>query len=67
MIDSLLIRMTEKEFAEYLIREMTIDMSMDFHYTKECALRCCAELSRLATDNKTMKYLKKVQSILENK
>ena len=67
MRDSHLIRMTEEQYADYLIREMTIDMSMDFHYTKECALKACEELMSLATDAKTMKYLIRVQSIIKSK
>lgn len=61
------IRMSEEEFAQYLLRSMTIDMSMDFYYTKECAIKCCEELMLLSTDSNNMKYLRKVKSILELK
>ncbi len=59
--------MNESEYAEYLLRSMTIDMTMDFYYSKECAIKCCEELMCLATDSKTMSYLRKVKNIIENK
>ena len=65
--EMLKIRMNEEEFAAYLLRSMTIDMTMDFYYTKECAIKCCEELMFLVTDSCNMKYLRKVKSIIENK
>jgi|688.fasta_scaffold1714710_2 hypothetical protein len=67
MKETHLIRMNESEYAEYLLRSMTIDMTMDFYYSKECAIKCCEELMCLATDSKTMSYLRKVKNIIENK
>lgn len=62
-----LIRMNEDEYAEYLLKEMTLDLTMDFYYTKECALKCCDEMIYVATDSDTIKYLRKVKSIIESK
>lgn len=61
------IRMSEEEYAKHLLREMTIDMTMDFYYTKECALKCCDEMILLATDSKTMKFLLRTKSIINAK
>jgi hypothetical protein len=60
-----LIRMTEEEYAKHLLREMTIDMTMDFYYTKECALKCLDEMISLATDSKTMKFLLRTKTIID--
>jgi hypothetical protein len=61
------ISMNEKEYAEHLLRQMTIDLTMDFYYTKECALKCCEEMLILASDSQTSKFLSSVKSIIENK
>lgn len=61
------IRMTEEEYAQHLLREMTIDMTMDFYYTKECALKCLDEMLCLATDSKTMKFLLRTKTIIDAK
>jgi hypothetical protein len=57
--------MTEEEYAKHLLREMTIDMTMDFYYTKECALKCLDEMISLATDSKTMKFLLRTKTIID--
>lgn len=67
MKDTHLIRMTEDEYASYLLREMTIDLTMDFHYTKECAIKCCDEMISLASDSNTINYLRNVKSIIKHK
>ena len=66
-MDTHLIRMNEEEYAQYLINTMTIDMTMDFYYTKECAMKCCEEMISVASDSKTIGYLRKVKSIIETK
>ena len=67
MKDTHLVRMSEEEYADYLLKSMTIDLTMDFYYTKECAIKCCEEMTTLATDSKTMRYLLRVKSIIEKK
>lgn len=62
-----LIKMSEEEYAQYLINTMTIDMTMDFYYTKECAMKCCEEMICVASDSKTISYLRKVKSLIESK
>lgn len=59
--------MSEEEYAKHLLREMTIDMTMDFHYTKECAIKCCEEMIFISSDNDTIKFIRKVKSIIETK
>lgn len=36
--------MTPKEKAEYLIRKMTIDFSIEYAQSRLCALVCCDEI-----------------------
>lgn len=67
MKDTHLIRMNEEEYAQYLINTMTIDMTMDFHYTKECAIKCCEEMIFISSDTDTIKFIRKVKSIIETK
>jgi len=62
-----LIKRTEQEYADHLLRKMTIDMTMDFYYTKECALKCVEEMLILSNDSKTYKFLIKVQNIIYKK
>lgn len=59
--------MSEEEYAKHLMREMTIDMTMDFHYTKECAIKCCEEMIFISSDTDTIKFIRKVKSIIETK
>ena len=62
-----LIKMSEEEYAKYLIEKMTIDMMMDFEQTKQCALNCLDEMLSLAPDTDTMKFLLKTKKLLNHK
>ena len=67
MKETHLVRMSEEEYADYLLKSMTIDLTMDFYYTKECAIKCCDEMISVASDSNTIGYLRKVKSIIERK
>jgi len=60
-----LIKMSEEEYAKYLLEKMTIDMMMDFEQTKQCALNCLDEMLSLAPDAQTMKFLLRTKNIIE--
>lgn len=60
-----LIKMSEEEYAKYLLEKMTIDMMMDFEQTKQCALNCLEEMLSLAPDADTMKFLLRTKRIIE--
>jgi len=72
--------MNEKEMAEHLLNKMTVDMSIDFWQTKECAIASVdvilwnvlnvMELSdeEVSEDNLEQRnYWKSVKEILKNK
>jgi len=61
-----LIKMSEEEYAKYLLQKMTIDMMMDFEQTKQCALNCLEEMLSLAPDGDTMKFLLRTKKIIES-
>lgn len=56
--------MTPKEKAEYLIRKMTIDFSIEYAQSKLCAIVCCDEI--LNTEIADEKYWQKVKQELDN-
>ena len=62
-----LIKMSEEEYAKYLIQKMTIDMMMDFEQTKQCALNCLEEMMSLNIDIETNQFLQKTKEILQSK
>jgi len=62
-----LIKMSEEEYAKYLLEKMTIDMTMDFEQTKQCALNCLEEMLSLAPDADTMKFLLRTKTIIDAK
>jgi hypothetical protein len=62
-----LIKMTEDEYAKYLISQMTVDMSIDFEQTKECAIVCLNEMISLSVDSDTNTFLQNTKKIIEKK
>jgi len=62
-----LIKMTEEEYAKYLLEKMTIDMMMDFDQTKQCALNCIDEMMSLEINIENYKFLKSVRQIIKSK
>ena len=67
MRDMNLIRMNEEEYAKHLLREMTVDLTMDFYYTKECAIKCCDEMICISSDAETIKFIRRVKDIILTK
>jgi hypothetical protein len=61
-----LIKMSEEEYAKYLISQMTVDMSIDFQQCKECAIVCLNEMISLNVDLKTNTFLRNTRKIIEN-
>lgn len=61
-----LIKMSEEEYAKYLISQMTVDMSIDFEQTKECAIVCLNEMISLNVDHDINKFLINTRKIIEN-
>jgi hypothetical protein len=59
--------MTEDEYAKYLISQMTVDMSIDFEQTKECAIVCLNEMISLSVDSDTNTFLQNTKKIIEKK
>jgi hypothetical protein len=59
---------TEEEYASYLLDRMTVDMSIDFYQTKQCAINCVEEILKHIhpLPNKII-YFQKVKQILESK
>lgn len=66
-MNSVLINMNEEQYADYLLREMTFDLTQDFYYTKEAALKCVDEMIRITADTKSRSFLKRVKAIIEKK
>jgi hypothetical protein len=59
---------TEEEYASYLLDRMTVDMSIDFYQTKQCAINCVEEiLKHIDSPSDKIIYLQKVKQILESK
>lgn len=59
---------TEEEYASYLLDRMTVDMSIDFYQTKQCAINCMEEiLKHIDSSPDKIIYLQKVKQILESK
>ena len=59
---------TEEEYASYLLDRMTVDMSIDFYQTKQCAINCVEEILKHidSLPNKII-YFQQVKQILESK
>ncbi len=51
-------RRTIEEQAEYMLEKMTVDMSIDFWQTKECALAACDICIEAAIDTSDSDVLK---------
>jgi hypothetical protein len=51
-------RRTIEEQAEYMLEKMTVDMSIDFWQTKECALAACDICIEAAIDTSDGDVLK---------
>jgi serine/threonine protein kinase HipA of HipAB toxin-antitoxin module len=59
-----LIKMTEQEYAKYLLDKMTVDMTMDFEQTKQCAVNCIEEMISLDVDVEMNRFLKRTKEII---
>lgn len=59
--------MTPEQKADQLIRRFTLDFTMDFHITKQCALIAIHEILFLAqfTDESIYKYWQEVKQEIE--
>jgi hypothetical protein len=62
-----LIKMTDQEYAKYLLDKMTVDMTIDFEQTKLCAINCLEEMMSLEVDIKTHRFLKNTKEIILSK
>lgn len=62
-----LIKMSEEEYAKYLLEKMTVDMMIDFDQTKQCAMNCIDEMMSLNIDIETNQFLQKTKEILQSK
>lgn len=62
-----LIKMSEEEYAKYLLEKMTVDMMMDFEQTKQCAMNCIDEMMSLNIDIETNQFLQKTKEIIHCK
>ena len=61
--------MTPKEKAEYLIRQMTVDFSIELHQSKLCAIVAVDELITFGNQvgiREPMMYWKQVKEELDN-
>jgi len=62
-----LIKMSEEEYAKYLLEKMTVDMMIDFEQTKQCAMNCIDEMMSLEVDIETHRFLKTTKEIIKSK
>lgn len=61
-----LIKMSEEEYAKYLLEKMTVDMMMDFEQTKQCAINCIDEMMSLDIDIETHRFFKTTKEIIKS-
>ena len=54
-------KQTPKQYADYLLRKMTVDLTIDFEQTKLCALVAIDEILKLKNTN----YYKNVKLEIE--
>jgi hypothetical protein len=54
-------KQTSKQYADYLLRKMTVDLTIDFEQTKLCALVAIDEILKLKNTN----YYKNVKLEIE--
>ena len=54
-------KQTPKQYANYLLRKMTVDLTIDFEQTKLCALVAIDEILKLKNTN----YYKNVKLEIE--
>ena len=59
--------MTPKEKANYLIRKMTVDFTIEYAQSKLCALVCCDEIlnTEIGDGIESNKYWEQVKKELE--
>lgn len=56
---------TSEEYTEHLLRKMTVDMSIDFWQTKECALASIEESLDILEDFKDHPAYREKRSMLK--
>ena len=54
-------KQTSKQYADYLLRKMTVDLTIDFEQTKLCSLVAINEILKLKNTN----YYKNVKLEIE--
>tara|TARA_R110000868_G_scaffold379735_1_gene645673 strand:- start:38 stop:211 length:174 start_codon:yes stop_codon:yes gene_type:complete len=54
-------KQTSKQYADYLLRKMTVDLTIDFEQTKLCSLVAIDEILKLKNTN----YYKNVKLEIE--
>lgn len=54
-------KQTPKQYADYLLRKMTIDLTIDFEQTKLCSLVAIDEILKIENNN----YYKNVKLEIE--
>ena len=54
-------KQTSKQYADYLLRKMTVDLTIDFEQTKLCSLVAIDEIIKLKNTN----YYKNVKLEIE--
>ena len=55
-------KQTPKQYSDYLLRKMTVDLTIDFEQTKLCSLVAIDEILKLKNTN----YYKNVKLEIEN-
>ena len=55
-------KQTAKQYADYLLRKMTVDLTIDFEQTKLCSLVAIDEILKIENND----YYKNVKLEIEN-
>jgi hypothetical protein len=55
-------KQTPKQYADYLLRKMTVDLTIDFEQTKLCSLVAIDEILKIENND----YYKNVKLEIEN-
>lgn len=56
--------MTPEQKADLLIRRYTVDFTMDFDLTRQCAIICATEIIEMLTERKDLIYWNQVREFL---
>lgn len=56
--------MTPEQKADQLIRRYTVDFTMDFNLTRQCAIICATEVIDTLTEKKSLIYWIQVRDFL---